>query len=199
MFNDLYPFNASHCRKEMPLPARMNNAGVNVLIYVVVAFFVLLRFPINETVLAILGIVALAGLFWALASIDFSRGSGLLGTLGVFYSSSRAKRRLSLKNNWPIAQALVTSVTRQLGGSSPFRNFPDALYVTYQFEVDGRVYSNQFAVICNPHDRLFEYIAQKAVSTEKIAIRHDPRNPSDSLPANDSWHDWPIRGVGIPV
>lgn len=199
MFNDFYAFNASHCWKEMPFPARMNKAGVIVLIYVVVAFFILLRVRINETVLAIPGLLALAGLFWALALIDFSRGSGLLGWLGVFYGSSRAKRRLSLKNNWPIAQALVTSVTRQFGGSNPLHNFPDTLYVNYQFEVDGRVYSNQFAVICNPHDRLFEYIAQKAVSTEKIAIRHDPRNPSDSLPANDSWHDWPIRAVGTSV
>jgi len=181
------------------LPTRMNKARVIVLTYAVVAFFVLIRFRINEAVLAILGMVALAGLFWAIASIDFSRGSALLGPVGVFYSSVSAKRRLSLKNDWPMTQALVTSVTRQLGGSIPYANFPDALYVTYQFEVAGRGYSNQFAVICNPHDRLFEYIAQKAVSTEKIAIRHDPRNPSDSLPANDSWHDWPIRAVGTSV
>jgi hypothetical protein len=182
------------------LPARMNQTAQKVLLYVVVAFFVLLRFPVNETVLTILGIVALAGLLWTLHSVDFSRDSGLLGASIVLSNSFSGKRRLSLRKNWPIAQALVTSVTRQLGGYAALAgNFPDALYVNYQFEVAGRLYSNQFAVICNPHDALFELIAQKAAGTEKISVRYDPLNPSDSLPADNSWHDWPIRAVGTTM
>jgi hypothetical protein len=175
----------------------MSKTAIYVLAGILVAFLCLLAFPASETALSLLGVAAVAGLIYVLRSVDFSGESSVSNLSHDLSKSLNVKRRLNIPN-WPITQAAVTSVTRKLGQPASVvsaHNYPDLIYVTFQYEIAGILYSNEFIAICNPHDRLFEEIALKAAGNESVSVRYDPNNPSDSLPADKTWHNWSIRDI----
>jgi hypothetical protein len=185
-----------------PANPRMSRTLKRLLFIATLGFLFLLRFPTNEILLTVLGIAALIGLVYYLASGQASQDSTSIYPTADLSRLFTRQRTHFIPSNWLPTHALISSVDQHRWNSGNSFSFgaavllqmqPDLLYVSFQYKVAGALYTNGFIVACSSHDRFFEEIATKAAGTESIAIHFDLANPSDAIPTDPTWHGWPIR------
>jgi len=136
--------------------------------------------------------------FWGAVAcvLAFLLLSGKLSSGPMQYNLSRIfdfERKLRIPR-WPLIQATVTQATRTI--YSTFTDFhrvtPDKIDVAFEYEVAGIRYENRFVVLYPPRDSYWAGLATNLAVGEKLTIRYDPENPSDSIPAEETWHGWPV-------
>ena len=186
----------------VPATPRMSRTLKHLLFIATIGFMFLLRFTTNEILLTVLGIAALIGLVYYLASGQASPDPTSIYPLDDLSRLFTRQRTHFIPTDWLPTHALISSVDQHrwnsgnsfsFGAGGLFQMQPDLLYVSFQYKVAGALYTNGFIVACDQHDRFFEQIAAKATGTESIAIHFDLANPSDAIPTDPTWHGWPIR------
>ena len=90
--------------------------------------------------------------------------------------------------NWPVLPTRITEVKWVVlkPNSTPITvtyRGSDLLFVTFEYEVIGIKYTNQFKVLCSPQDRFWERVAAERAVDESVMVRYDPQNPTDAVPA----------------
>ncbi len=188
-----------------PAIARMSGTLKRLLFIGTLGLVFLLEFSTNEILLTVLGIAALIGLVYYLASGQASPDPTSIYPLDDLSRLFTRQRTHFIPTDWLPTHALISSVDQHRWNSGNSLNSfsfgtavlvqmqPDLLYVSFQYKVAGALYTNGFIVACDQHDRFFEQIAAKAAGTESIAIHFDLANPSDAIPTDPTWHGWPIR------
>jgi hypothetical protein len=165
----------------------------------VVVFFVVLGLNlVSEGVLVFLGIVLAMGLVYLLWTRD---SSGRPLSFDLFPNSQRREplKRSAQLPEWPTTKAKVISVEREsaesadLGGARV--NVPDMVIVRFTYKVGRKKYENEFAVICDPDDRLFQEVAARAPGKEEVRIQYDPRRPEHCVLFTGTWHGFIARSV----
>jgi len=96
--------------------------------------------------------------------------------------------------HWPVIPATVTQATRTVYSiSMSYRRItPDKIDVAFEYEVAGSRYQNRFVVLHPPAEGYWAGLATNLAVGEKVTVRYDPENPSDSIPAEKTWHGWPV-------
>lgn len=96
--------------------------------------------------------------------------------------------------HWPVIQATVTQATRTIYSNLMdfHRAIPDKIEVAFEFLLAGIRYENRFVVLYPPREDYWARLATNLAVGEKVMVRYDPENPSDSIPAEKTWHSWPV-------
>jgi hypothetical protein len=168
----------------------------------VLGFIFVFKYSTNEILVTVLCIAVLLWLVYYLASGRASPDPTSIYPLDDLSRLFTRQRTHFIPADWLPTHALISSVGQHRWNSGNSFSFgvsvlvqmqPDLLYVSFQYKVNGALYTNGFIVACDQHDRAFEAIAAKAAGTESIAIHFDLANPSDAIPTDPTWHGWPIR------
>jgi hypothetical protein len=107
-------------------------------------------------------------------------------------------RMLDLKRksgipHWPVIEATVTKATRTTYDVMSYdRITPDKIDVAFEYEIAGIRHENCFVVLYPPVEGYWAALAANVAVGERVTIRYDPENPSDSIPAEKTWHGWPV-------
>src|ERR1700676_1753637 len=137
----------------VPATPRMSRTLKHLLFIATVGFMFLLRFTTNEILLTVLGIAALIGLVYYLASGRASPDSTSIYPADDLSRLFTRQRTHFIPSNWLPTHALISSVDQHrwssgnsfsFGAGALFQMQPDLLYVSFQYKVAGALYTNEY-------------------------------------------------------